>query len=158
MEQKLSDIAGCLADVLKCTAGDVSATFLEGKQHLHTLMHRLSSMRGKESRYLQPLKAKVEGLMGHELNNLTLPLPDARPQAAPNNAQLASPWSMRESVSMLRHLSMAGSLGMPGIAMAQEDYYQRRPSGRVLEEEDLEHLQPWLTSVSAGASSTVGKI
>lgn len=142
MEQKLSDIAGCLADVLKCTAGDGSATFLEGKQHLNTLLHRLSSMRGKESRYLKPLMAKMEGLMGYEIGNMTLPLPDARPPGLQSNAPLPTAWSMRESVTMLRHLSMAGSLGMPGIALAQEDYYQRRPSGRVLEEDDLEHLQP----------------
>lgn len=145
MEQKLSDIAGCLADVLKCTAGDGSATFLEGKQHLNTLLHRLSSMRGKESRYLKPLMAKMEGLMGYEINP-SLPLPDIRVDEVQNNAQLPATWSMNESVSMLRHLSMAGSLGMPGIALAQEDYYQRRPSGWVLEEEDLEHLQPWLTT------------
>lgn len=146
MEQKLSDIAGCLADVLKCTAGDGSAMFLEGKQHLNTLLHRLSSMRGKESRYLKPLMAKMEGLMGYEITNMTLPLPDIAPQSMQGNVQLPATWSTSESMTMLRHLSMAGSLGMPGIALAQEDYYQRRPSGWVLEEEDLEHLQPWLTT------------
>lgn len=146
MEQKIADIAGCLADVLRCTAGDGSSTFLEGKQHLDTLLSRLSSMRGKESRYLKPLLAKVDGLLGYEVNNMTMPLPDIRTQAPSSNVQHPTTWSMGESMTMLRHLSMAGSLGMPGIALAQEDYYQRRPSGWVMEEEDLGHLQPWLTT------------
>ncbi|SMR59248.1 unnamed protein product [Zymoseptoria tritici ST99CH_1E4] len=160
MEQKLSDIAGCLADVLKCTAGDPSTTFLEGKQHLQTLLHRLSSMRGKESRYLAPLLAKLDGVLGYGLNSVPLPLPrsedEQRLQPAPAfkfdspqeaGEMMASPrWSMSESVSMLRTLSMSGGLGMPGIAAAQVDYYQRRPSGRVLVDEDMEALQPWLSS------------
>ncbi|CZT18852.1 uncharacterized protein RCC_04697 [Ramularia collo-cygni] len=144
MEQKLSDIAGCLADVLKCTAGDCSATFLEGKQHLNTLLHRLSSMRGKESRYLKPLMAKMEGLMGYEINNVTLPLPEIRLEGVQGDGHLPATWSASESMTMLRHLSMAGSLGMPGIALAQDSYYQRRPSGWIVEENDMEHIQPWL--------------
>lgn len=41
---------------------------------------------------------------------------------------------------------MTGVLGMPGIAVPQEDWEQRRPSGRVLGEEELEVLQPWLAT------------
>ncbi|GAB7350282.1 hypothetical protein MBLNU459_g0923t1 [Dothideomycetes sp. NU459] len=59
MEQKLSDIAGCLADVLRVNAGDMSVTFLQGRQYLHLLVNKLSLMRGKESRYLRPLMIKV---------------------------------------------------------------------------------------------------
>ena len=162
-EQKLSDIAGCLADVLRCTAGDTSATFLEGKQYLNILLNRLSSMRGKESRYLKPLMAKMDGLIGYELQNVTLPPPDQQRQIFPTanntNGRLPSifstaidgrtspQWTMRESVSMLRTLSMCGNLGMPSIAVMEEPNgwdQQRRPSGRVLEGPELDVLQPWL--------------
>ncbi|KXT05876.1 hypothetical protein AC578_341 [Pseudocercospora eumusae] len=163
MEQKLSDIAGCLADVLKCTAGDASSTFLEGKQYLNVLLQRLSSMRGKESRYLRPLMAKMDGLMGFELSNATLPPPqeiqqafDAKQQASSQSLQAptaqaafapsSGQWSMRESVSMLRTLSMCGNLGMPSLSVPTEDWSGRRLSGRVIpvEEEELDLLQPWL--------------
>ncbi|GIZ46106.1 hypothetical protein CKM354_000924500 [Cercospora kikuchii] len=162
MEQKISDIAGCLADVLRCTAGDTSATFLEGKHYLHVLLNRLSSMRGKESRYLKPLMAKVEGLAGFEMQSVTLPPPDEQRQIfAPgnnSNAQLPSifstnvdgrtspQWSMRQSVSMLRTLSMCGNLGMPNIAVMEDGGWdqQRRPSVRPLAEDELGMLQPWL--------------
>lgn len=56
---------------------------------------------------------------------------------------------MTDSVSMLRTLSMTGVLGMPGIAVPPEDWEQRRPSGRVLGEDELEVLQPWLTSATS---------
>ncbi|EMC96518.1 hypothetical protein BAUCODRAFT_48224, partial [Baudoinia panamericana UAMH 10762] len=59
MEQKLSDIAACVADVLRCTADGTSATFLEGRQYLNIILQKLSSIRGKESRYLKPLMSKV---------------------------------------------------------------------------------------------------
>lgn len=42
MEQKLSDIGGCLADVLRCAAGDMSGTFVHGRQYLHVLVSRVS--------------------------------------------------------------------------------------------------------------------
>lgn len=42
MEQKLSDIGGCLADVLRCSAGDASDTFLQGRQYLHLLVTKVS--------------------------------------------------------------------------------------------------------------------
>ncbi|KAK4631082.1 putative sucrose utilization protein SUC1 [Fulvia fulva] len=157
MEQKLSDIAGCLADVLKCTAGDSSATFLEGKQYLNILLNKLSSMRGKESRYLKPLMAKMEGLIDYEVNNVTLPLPnqpaplfsEANTQQIPTIFAPSSPrWSMTDSVSMLRTLSMCGTLGIPGIAVPEE-WDQRRPSGRMLENSELEVLQPWLAQGTA---------
>lgn len=148
-EQKLSDIAGCLADVLKCTAGDTSATFIEGKQYLNILLQKLSSMRGKESRYLKPLMSKMEGLMGYELNNQTLPLPTETPAGFPpavsSGEYLAAPrrtFSMADSVGMLRTLSMSGNLGMP-LMFPVEDWEQRRPSGRVLEEAELNALGAW---------------
>ncbi|EME47678.1 hypothetical protein DOTSEDRAFT_146525 [Dothistroma septosporum NZE10] len=157
MEQKLADIAGCLSDVLKCTAGDSSATFSEGKQYLNILLNKLSSMRGKESRYLKPLMLKMEGLIDYEVNHVTLPLPN---QPAPMFNEATTPqiptifapssprWSMTDSVSMLRTLSMCGTLGMPGIAV-QEEWDQRRPSGRMLEDSELEVLQPWLAQGTA---------
>jgi len=155
MEQKLSDIAGCLADVLKCTAGDTSATFQEGKQYLNILLGKLSTMRGKESRYLKPLLAKMEGLPGYEAISEDLALPTGMEDEYATNLQVpalttpASPrWSMNQSVSMLRTLSFTGTLGMPGIYVPEEDWTQRRPSARVLEDHELELLQPWLNSVS----------
>lgn len=135
---------------------------MEGKQYLNILLQRLSSMRGKESRYLRPLMAKMDGLMGFELSNATLPPPqeiqqafDAKQQAFSESLQVPAPavytpssgqWSMRESVSMLRRLSMCGNLGMPGLSVPQEEWGQRRLSGRVLpvEEGELDLLQPWL--------------
>ncbi|KAF2722128.1 hypothetical protein K431DRAFT_284328 [Polychaeton citri CBS 116435] len=151
MEQKLSDIAGCLADVLKCTAGDTSNTFYEGKQYLNILLQQLSSIRGKESRYLRPLMSKMEGLMGYEMNN-SLPPPDINidGQQLQWNAMDQLPdinmgrgLSMSGGVDMLRRLSMSGNLGMPGLAM-QDNLTMRRPSGRVFNEEETDAMGPWL--------------
>ncbi|WPG98833.1 Hypothetical protein R9X50_00163100 [Acrodontium crateriforme] len=158
MEQKLSDIAGCLADVLKCTDGDTSSTFLEGKDYLHTLLRRLSSMRGKESRYLQPLMSKMEGLMGYELSTQTLPAPtEAVATRFPSHVQhpefLATPlprYSIADSMGMLRTLSMNGTLGMPGITTeCQDEWQQRRPSGRVYDEAETNEMEPWLVNGTA---------
>lgn len=44
MEQKLSDIAGCLADVLRCSAGDMSDTFAHGRQYLHLLVNKVREL------------------------------------------------------------------------------------------------------------------
>ena len=141
-EQKLSDIAGCLADVLRCTAGDTSATFLEGKKYLDILLQKLSSIRGKESRYLKPLMSKVEGLMGYELSNQTLPLPvetTATSFSPLMNSYLHAPrLSMADSLGMLRTLSMSGNLGMPSLTVPLEDWTQRRPSGKVYDEAETE--------------------
>ena len=67
MEQKLSDIAGCLADVLHVSSGDTSDTFLHGRQYLHLMLNKLSMMRGKESRYLRPLVAKAGGILDSQV-------------------------------------------------------------------------------------------
>jgi hypothetical protein len=67
MEQKLSDIAGCLADVLHVSSGDTSDTFLHGRQYLHLMLNKLSMMRGKESRYLRPLIAKAGGILDSQV-------------------------------------------------------------------------------------------
>jgi hypothetical protein len=67
MEQKLSDIAGCLADVLHVSSGDTSDTFLHGRQYLHLMLNKLSMMRGKESRYLRPLVAKAGGILDSQI-------------------------------------------------------------------------------------------
>jgi hypothetical protein len=67
MEQKLSDIAGCLADVLHVSSGDTSDTFLHGRQYLHLMLTKLSMMRGKESRYLRPLVAKAGGILDSQV-------------------------------------------------------------------------------------------
>ena len=141
-EQKLSDIAGCLADVLKCTAGDTSATFQEGKQYLNILLQTLSSIRGKESRYLKPLMSKMEGLLGYELHNQPLLPPSID---APAGDYLMPPgprFSVVDSVGMLRTLSMSGNLGMPAIASPQQ-WEQRRPSGRVYDEYETSVMGSW---------------
>lgn len=144
----MSDIAGCLADVLKCTAGDTSATFVEGKQYLNILLQKLSSMRGKESRYLKPLMAKMEGLMGYELNNQTLPLPTETASSYPPALQnfYTHRLSMADSVSMLRTLSMSGNLGMPSLTVPLEDWTQRRPSGKVYDEAETDAMNSWMRS------------
>ncbi|KAK5137047.1 hypothetical protein LTR08_001056 [Meristemomyces frigidus] len=142
MEQKLSDIAGCVADVLKCTAGDTSATFLEGKHYLNILLQTLSSIRGKESRYLKPLMSKMEGLMGYELPNQTLPLPtetSAGDYLMPPGLRS----SVGDSMGMLRTLSMSGNLGMPGLTSPQS-WEQRRASGRVYDECETKAMGQWL--------------
>ncbi|KAI9683762.1 MAG: hypothetical protein M1822_005952 [Bathelium mastoideum] len=81
MEQKLRDIALCLADVLKCTAGDSSATFLQGRQYLSTIMQQLSRIRGKESRYLRPLMSRSDGLLGYSLPPALTATVDVPPQS-----------------------------------------------------------------------------
>jgi len=75
MEQKLSDIAGCLADVLHVSSGDTSDTFLHGRQYLHLMLNKLSMMRGKESRYLRPLVAKAAGILDSQVPRGMLALP-----------------------------------------------------------------------------------
>lgn len=166
-EQKLSDIAGCLADVLRCTAGDSSPTFVEGKQYLNILLQQLSSMRGKESRYLKPLMAKMEGLVGYELTNQTLPLPTDAPSSGITPTLLPPMYtdhlrlnsgrlSMADSVGMLRTLSMSGTLGMPSLAVSMEDWGQRRESGRVYDEgEAPESMEGWVLGGQHGAGGTV---
>ena len=153
-EQKLSDIAGCLADVLKCTAGDTSTTFQEGKQYLNILLQTLSSIRGKESRYLKPLMGKMEGLMGYGLHNQTLPLPADDP--ATDYLMPPGPRFSIDSLGMLRTLSMSGNLGMPALASPQpweqrrlsermmyDEQEQRRPSGRVYDEYETTAMGQW---------------
>lgn len=168
-EQKLSDIAGCLADVLKCTAGDSSPTFQEGKTYLNILLQRLSSMRGRESRYLKPLMSKMDGLLGYELSNQTLPLPtetvssSSFPGRMPSfdgpacwNVGGSRGMSMADSVGMLRTLSMSGNLGMPALAVAMEDWGQRRESGRVYEEAEAGDGGGWMMGNSGpGAAQAV---
>jgi hypothetical protein len=112
-------------------------------------------MRGKESRYLKPLMAKIEGLAGFDVCGSTVPAPDNTGPVYTQDTQIptiytpSSPqWSMRESISMLRTLSMCGTLGMPGTSGAQEDWEQRRPSGRVLEDHEMDLLQPWLQAAT----------
>ncbi|THV83661.1 hypothetical protein D6D29_03713 [Aureobasidium pullulans] len=76
MEQKLSDIAGCLADVLHVSSGDTSDTILAGRQYLHLMLNKLSMMRGKESRYLRPLVAKAGDILDSGVpRSMTLPAP-----------------------------------------------------------------------------------
>jgi hypothetical protein len=74
MEQKISDIAGCLADVLHVSSGDTSETFMCGRQYLHLMLGKLSMMRGKESRYLRPLLAKSGDILDSNMpRSLALP-------------------------------------------------------------------------------------
>ena len=71
-------------------------------------------MRGKESRYLKPLMAKTEGLLGYELDNQTLPLPTETPASFPGSlpAFYAQRLSMADSIGMLRTLSMSKSFNL----------------------------------------------
>ncbi len=207
MEQKLSDIAGCLADVLKCTAGDTSGVFAEGKQYLGILLGQLSSMRGKESRYLKPLLSKMQGLLndGFENDNSNISMQNGNAHTAAgyqhnqaNNGLLQPPaftspfpttyldpnsrlapsghrWSIAESFGMLRSLSQSGNLGMPilgypgpsqpqqqsqppqqSLLHPQEDWGQRRESGRVYEELEIDTAgqgqrpEDWWAGAAAG--------
>ncbi|KAG9926731.1 hypothetical protein KCV05_g6896, partial [Aureobasidium melanogenum] len=77
MEQKLSDIAGCLADVLHVSSGDTSDTFAQGRQYLHLMLNKLSMMRGKESRYLRPLVAKAGDILDSQVPRGMAALPPA---------------------------------------------------------------------------------
>ncbi|KAI4716340.1 hypothetical protein E4T48_07486 [Aureobasidium sp. EXF-10727] len=77
MEQKLSDIAGCLADVLHVSSGDTSDTFVQGRQYLHLMLNKLSMMRGKESRYLRPLVAKAGDILDSQVPRAMAALPPA---------------------------------------------------------------------------------
>ncbi|KAH9832814.1 Fungal specific transcription factor domain [Teratosphaeria destructans] len=153
MEQKLSDLASCLADVLRCTAGDTSPTFLEGKHYLNILLQRLSSIRGKESRYLKPLMTKMEGVMGYELTQQSpsLPTETCNPTGFTtftDQSHLSGPkLSMTDSAGMLRTLSMSGGLSMPNLPQSTASYeawQQRRPSGRVYDEYETENMGRWL--------------
>lgn len=152
-EQKLYDIAGCLADVLKCTAGDTSASHYEGKQYLNILLHRLSNIRGKESHYLRPLMAKMEGLVGFEMNQ-SLPLPAEPPAMStihiplPNGVPLGVPGGFpmgarglsvsQNGMDMLRSLSLSG--GLMFQQPESDGMWERRPSGRVYDEEETTWL------------------
>jgi hypothetical protein len=160
-EQKLYDIAGCLADVLKCTAGDTSTAHYEGKQYLNVLLRRLSNIRGKESHYVRPLLAKMEGLIGFDMNQ-SLPLPAEPPLPTvpiidlppTNGIPLGAPGGFAMStrglsvsqngMDMLRSLSLNG-----GLMFQQPDsdaMWERRPSGRVYSEEETS----WLMEDRAG--------
>lgn len=105
-------------------------------------------MRGKESRYLKPLMAKAEGLLGYELDNQTLPLPTETPSSYAAHLQpfYAQRLSMAESIGMLRTLSMSGNLGMPSLTVPLEDWTQRRPSGKVYAEGEVatDSMDSWM--------------
>lgn len=158
-EQKLYDIAGCLADVLKCTAGDTSAAHYEGKQYLNILLQRLSNIRGKESHYLKPLMAKMEGLIGFDMTQ-SLPLP-TDPTIVPtlnipsaNGIPIGAPGGFpmgarglsvsQNGMDMLRSLSLSGGLMFQQPEV--DGMWERRPSGRVLTEEET----VWLVENRAG--------
>jgi len=158
MEQKLSDIAHCVADVLRITVGDPSEMWANGTKYLGILVQRLSSIRGKESRYLKPLMDKASPLLeGWKLNNTqTLPLP-VEPTMSyhlPYMNPTSNPFlnsgprrSVQESLEILRSLSMNGDLGMPSVGLAIEDWPpMRRESGRVLDEAEAEDVESWFMS------------
>lgn len=149
MEQKISDIAGCLADVLKCT-GENSTIFTEGRHYLNLLLQQLAVMRGKESRYLKPLVSKMEGLMGYEMS-ITLAQPAVRSPITPKAEHYLSPtsfgasgpgWSMDDSMGMLRKLSMNGMMGLSDPSFT-DAWSLRRSSGMVMTDQDSDAIQPW---------------
>ena len=151
-EQKLYDIAGCLADVLRCTAGDTSPSHYEGKQYLNILLQRLSNIRGKESHYLRPLMAKMEGLVDFEMNR-SLPLPteplamptlntpmgNGIPTGAPSGFSLG-PRGLSVSqnrMDMLRSLTLGGGFMFQQFQQPEsEGMWERKQSGRVFSEEE----------------------
>lgn len=128
---------------------------MEGKRYLHILLRQLSNIRGKESHYLRPLMAKMEGLVGFDINQ-SLPMPILETVAQPSLASMNGtngiplgapggfPMSMgRLSVSqngmdMLRSLSLSGPLVLPdaGAGDDVDGGWGRRPSGRVYNEEE----------------------
>jgi hypothetical protein len=96
--------------------------------------------------------SKVEGLMGYELSNQTLPLPTESTSAAgpeyvppvpPEYLAAGHRFSMADSLGMLRTLSMSGNLGMPSLMFPAEDWQQRRPSGRVYGEVEAGGMELW---------------
>lgn len=126
-------------------------------------------MRGKESRYLKPLMSKMEGLMGYELSNATLPLPTVTTATMASSAgdipTMPGPVTISEgesdfltpggqqcsfadSFDMLRTLSMSGNLGMPYLDVpglqtlgGQGEFAAlRRESGRVYDEGETKAL------------------
>jgi len=169
MEQKLYDIAACLADVLRCTAGDTSTAHYEGKHYLNILLHQLSNIRGKESHYLRPLMAKMDGLIGFDMSQSlplptdgnALPIPHINTIDIPLGAQGGFPMNStgrglsvsHNGMEMLRTLSLSGAgLMMPSLPLpppmgeAAEVSWERRPSGRVYDEEETS----WLMDDRAG--------
>ena len=149
-EQKLSDIAGCLADVLKCTAGDTSRTFALGKSHLHVLLSRLSSMRGKESRYLVPLMTKIEGYDIQPPNpTITSPAQEYTPTSQQDYLSVGTAgsengWSLEESMGMLRKMSMCGNLGMPMLELEEWKPGRREGEEGGYDEMGTGDFAPWL--------------
>lgn len=128
-------------------------------------------MRGKESRYLKPLMAKMEGLVGYELSTQTLPLPTETTTTSSGGPVLPPMYtdhlrvpsgrlSMADSVGMLRTLSMSGTLGMPSLAVSMEDWGQRRESGRVYDEDEAaEGLdEGWVLGGAGGGSAGVAEV
>jgi hypothetical protein len=102
--------------------------------------------------------SKVEGLIGYELSNQTLPLPTestAAEYAPPVPAEYLAAghrFSMADSLGMLRTLSMSGNLGMPALMFPTEDWQQRRPSGRVYDEVETNTMSVWPQAGTAQAS------
>ena len=100
--------------------------------------------------------AKMEDLMSHDSNNTMQQQqpPPTMSVSRPHESSLLAPLQMgaaingsnggypmsrglsvsQGSVEMLRSMSMSGSLGMPVL---QADMWERRPSGRVLSEEEV---------------------
>ncbi|KAK5109261.1 hypothetical protein LTR62_007243 [Meristemomyces frigidus] len=58
-------------------------------------------------------------------------------------------FSMADSLGMLRSLSMSGNLGMPALMVPMENWQQRRPSGRVFEEAEINGVGGWRQGVGS---------
>ena len=115
-------------------------------------------MRGKESRYLRPLREKIDGQMGYELSYQTLPLPTETTASlgSLSNQYLDVPrLSMTDPIGMLSTLSMSGNLGMPGLNVPVENFNQRRESGKVYEEVDMDAIDSWFLSSGGGVAQAV---
>lgn len=76
-EQKIFDIACCLSDVLQCSPKLNREAVSMGHKYLHGFMTLLSSFRGQESEYLQPLLTRATKTLAAELQvPAELPCPD----------------------------------------------------------------------------------
>jgi hypothetical protein len=107
----------------------MSASFSNGKKYLTILLQRLSNIRGKESRYLKPLLSKMDHVLASEMISTSSLLEDDRLQAmleadAPASPLVAYPNrsrpSIRESLGMLRTLSMSGTICIPDLSILED--------------------------------------
>jgi hypothetical protein len=128
----------------------MSTAFLEGKKYLKILLQRLSSIRGKESRYLKPLLSRMEHLLSFEATSPASSSQDERlhgnfdaaAHEVPLEVYSGGPrLSIQESLGMLRTLSMSGTVSIPGLSIL-EDWTSQRSRGDVQGDDGRDFLKP----------------